>query len=143
MQKTYITSGLVVVVLTGLLIFQALRANLSSVVSVGDLLSGTKTVSNSRIRLSGRVADRPINYTLKPVPVLEFFLVDPKGSAEECLKVVFPGPKPDLFKVGRDVLVDGEYREGVFRASNLLTQCPSKYEPAKNSSRDNKKEIVQ
>lgn len=42
--------------------------------------------------------------------------------------VLYQGLRPDMFSAGRDVIIDGEYRDGVVVASTLLTQCPSKYE---------------
>ncbi len=41
------------------------------------------------------------------------------------------GSVPDLFKVGRHIVVDGRYRNGVFVAKRdtLVTKCPSKYTP--------------
>lgn len=42
--------------------------------------------------------------------------------------VLYQGLRPDMFSAGRDVIIDGEYRDGVVIASTLLTQCPSKYE---------------
>jgi cytochrome c-type biogenesis protein CcmE len=38
---------------------------------------------------------------------------------------------PDLFRTGRDVVVDGRLRNGVFVAvpNTLVTKCPSKYQP--------------
>ena len=40
---------------------------------------------------------------------------------------------PDLFKVGRDVVVQGRFANGVFTAApgTLVTKCPSKYVPKK------------
>jgi cytochrome c-type biogenesis protein CcmE len=47
--------------------------------------------------------------------------------------VVYHGSVPDLFKVGRHIVVDGRYRNGVFvaRHDTLVTKCPSKYTPTK------------
>ncbi len=42
--------------------------------------------------------------------------------------VVYQGLRPDMFEAGRDVIIDGEFKDGVVIASSLLTQCPSKYE---------------
>ena len=38
---------------------------------------------------------------------------------------------PDLFKAGRDIVVDGQLRNGVFVAKpgTMVTKCPSKYVP--------------
>jgi cytochrome c-type biogenesis protein CcmE len=46
------------------------------------------------------------------------------------LKVIFEDIKPDMFTNGRDILVDGNLEDGVLIATTVLTQCPSKYEPA-------------
>jgi cytochrome c-type biogenesis protein CcmE len=47
------------------------------------------------------------------------------------IPVVYKGSVPDLFKTGRDVVVDGRLRHGVFVAvpDTLVTKCPSKYAP--------------
>jgi cytochrome c-type biogenesis protein CcmE len=51
--------------------------------------------------------------------------------------VVYHGTVPDLYKVGRQVVVTGTYRDGIFTADDgsLSTKCPSKYAPAKSSSK--------
>ena len=43
----------------------------------------------------------------------------------------YSGSVPDLFKVGRHVVVDGALRRGTFVAvpGSLITKCPSKYAP--------------
>ena len=58
-----------------------------------------------------------------------FQLRDVKGAT--TVTVVYKGSVPDLFKTGRDVVVDGRLRNGVFVAvpDTLVTKCPSKYAP--------------
>jgi cytochrome c-type biogenesis protein CcmE len=58
-----------------------------------------------------------------------FQLRDVKGK--KTITVVYKGSVPDLFKTGRDVVVDGQLRNGVFIAvpDTLVTKCPSKYSP--------------
>jgi cytochrome c-type biogenesis protein CcmE len=60
---------------------------------------------------------------------LRFGLKDVQG-ASPTVPVLFRGTVPDLFKSGRDVVVDGRLTNGVFVADNLVTKCPSKYAPA-------------
>ncbi len=50
--------------------------------------------------------------------------------------VVYHGTVPDLFGVGREVVVTGAMHNGVFVASDgtLSTKCPSKYAPAKKTT---------
>jgi cytochrome c-type biogenesis protein CcmE len=61
-------------------------------------------------------------------------LRDVKGT--ERVTVVYRGTIPDQFKVGRELMVKGALRNGVFVAQrdSMVTKCPSKYEPAKSSS---------
>jgi cytochrome c-type biogenesis protein CcmE len=62
---------------------------------------------------------------------LNFRLRDRDGSA--TVRVRYRGSVPDLFRVGREVVVDGRLRSGVFVAvpDTLVTKCPSKYTPKK------------
>jgi len=64
---------------------------------------------------------------------LRFQLRDVEGSTS--IPVVYRGSVPDLFKVGREVRVEGRLRSGVFVAKrdSLRTKCPSKYTPAKRA----------
>ena len=59
---------------------------------------------------------------------LRFTLRDRKGTAS--VPVVYRGSVPDLFKVGREVVVDGTLvsERHVFssRRGTLVTKCPSK-----------------
>jgi cytochrome c-type biogenesis protein CcmE len=50
--------------------------------------------------------------------------------------VVYHGTVPDLFGVGREVVVTGTMRTGTFVANgdSLSTKCPSKYAPAKKTT---------
>jgi cytochrome c-type biogenesis protein CcmE len=74
-------------------------------------------------------------YVLKPVrgdahgSGLHFRLRDVKGTAS--VPVVYKGSVPDLFRPGRDIVVEGRYANGVFVAvpGTLVTKCPSKYTP--------------
>jgi len=67
---------------------------------------------------------------------LHFQLRDVKGSAATAVPVVYEGSVPDLFRVGRDVHVEGRLSHGTFVAvpGTLVTKCPSKYAPAKKTS---------
>ena len=60
---------------------------------------------------------------------LRFKLRDVKGPTS--VPVVYKGSVPDLFRSGRDVVVDGKLQGGVFVAvpNTLVTKCPSKYSP--------------
>jgi cytochrome c-type biogenesis protein CcmE len=60
---------------------------------------------------------------------MRFRVQDIGGS--KSIPVVYHGSKPDLFRKGRDVVVDGRVKQGIFVAvpGTLVTKCPSKYTP--------------
>jgi len=64
---------------------------------------------------------------------LRFRLRDRSGTAS--VPVVYHGTVPDLFRTGREVVVEGKLANGIFKAKDntLATKCPSKYTPAKNA----------
>lgn len=127
MGRSFILLIVVFVVAAVLLVFQATQGTASAVVSLNDLALDPKH-DRLRIRVAGRVVDDGIDYQLQPRIVLRFKVQEP-GNPSGTVPVVYEGLKPDMFMGGRDVLIDGDYREGEIKASQLLTQCPSKYEP--------------
>jgi cytochrome c-type biogenesis protein CcmE len=88
------------------------------------------TGHEGKVSLTGRV--------LKPVSGdahgagLRFRLRDVNGTAG--VPVVYKGSVPDLFRAGRDIVVDGRLQNGVFVAvpGTMVTKCPSKYTPKKS-----------
>ena len=80
-----------------------------------------------RVSLVGIVVGRPTGDA--HAGGLHFRLRD--RHARPSVPVVYTGSVPDLFKTGREVVVDGKLRGGVFVAvpNTLVTKCPSKYTP--------------
>jgi len=62
---------------------------------------------------------------------LRFALRDIGGKHRARVNVLYAGSVPDLFKVGRHIVIDGRLRNGVFVAEpgSMITKCPSKYAP--------------
>jgi cytochrome c-type biogenesis protein CcmE len=65
---------------------------------------------------------------------LHFALQDIGGPRSTAVPVVYRGSVPDLFKVGRHIVVDGRLVKGSFVAepSSMITKCPSKYAPKRS-----------
>jgi cytochrome c-type biogenesis protein CcmE len=58
------------------------------------------------------------------------------GDGKAGVPVRYSGSVPDLFKVGRHIVMDGELRKGVFVADpgSMITKCPSKYAPKRRGA---------
>lgn len=134
MNKLFVSIVVGFFLIGGLLLYQATQTGTSLVLSPLELQEAhAEGKSLQRIRVGGRVADHKIDYQLEPEIRLSFTIQNPgppdSNSPESLTKVVYEGLKPDMFAPGRDVIIDGDFTNGVLHASTLLTQCPSKYEP--------------
>jgi len=69
---------------------------------------------------------------------LRFRLRDIEGDRRTTVRVLYTGSVPDLFKAGRHIVLQGRLRNGVFVAEpgSMITKCPSKYTPARQSGED-------
>jgi len=64
-----------------------------------------------------------------------FSMVDEEGTEEI---ITFSGAKPNNFEIADAIVVKGRFENGNFRASEILTKCPSKYDtPAGQRSATN------
>ena len=45
------------------------------------------------------------------------------------MPVAYDGILPDMFAEGREVVVEGRFQEDGLAARQIMTSCPSKYEP--------------
>lgn len=57
--------------------------------------------------------------------IFRFTMKDEKGRR---IPVELSGAKPNNFEIAVSVVVKGRIENGVMKASNVLTKCPSKYE---------------
>ena len=83
---------------------------------------------NGRVSLVGKVVGHVTGQSHSAAG-MRFRIQDIGGS--KSIPVVYHGSKPDLFRKGRDVVVDGRVKQGIFVAvpGTLVTKCPSKYTP--------------
>ena len=67
---------------------------------------------------------------------LRFRLEDISAENGASVAVLYTGSVPDQFKVGRQIVVDGELSNGTFVAQpgSMITKCPSKYAPKQADS---------
>ncbi|MGH7539818.1 MAG: cytochrome c maturation protein CcmE [Gemmatimonadota bacterium] len=67
---------------------------------------------------------------------LRFRLRDISGPSKARVPIRYAGSVPDLFKVGRHIVLSGRLRNGTFVAEpgSMITKCPSKYVPKAEST---------
>jgi cytochrome c-type biogenesis protein CcmE len=118
----------VAAVLAVFLLYTSLAGGRSPSVSPSTLAGKTGAV-----QLKGKVVG-PISGDAHETP-LRFKLRDIEGNDPATVAVVYTGTVSDQFRAGRDVLVEGTLKNGVFEAKHdsLVTKCPSKYTAVKTA----------
>ena len=115
-------------VLAVFLLYTSIAGGGTASISPSELGSRTGVVS-----LAGRV--QPGYKGDAYADGLRFRLRDIKGGSKQTVTVLYTGSVSDQFRVGREVTVKGELRNGVFVAvkDSLVTKCPSKYTAKKTT----------
>ena len=124
-RKRFLFGGIVLLLAVSYLLYLSFGDSISYYLTVSELLDKGSEVYDSHVRVAGKIVDGSIDWNAKELE-LEFVIVESNAT----LPVVYEGIKPDGFKADANVLVDGQYHsDKIFRASQILMKCPSKYEP--------------
>ena len=112
-------------------VYTALAGN-----GVAQLTPSSLAGHTGDVTLVGAVVGKPQMNDAYTKAGMRFQLKDIGRATAARVPVVYHGSVPDLFKVGRHVVLEGTLRNGVFVAKpgSLVTKCPSKYTPAKSSN---------
>ena len=120
--RILIAAAVIVVVIVYLVISSAKGATQYSL-TIGELQAKGQTAIGQGARVSGLLDGNSISWDAQNL-VLRFLLTG-QGST---LPVVYKGIKPDMFRDGAEVIVEGKLgADGTFEAKTLLLKCPSKY----------------
>jgi cytochrome c-type biogenesis protein CcmE len=114
----------VAAVLAVFLLYTSIAGGGTPSIAPSELAGRTGTVS-----LAGKVVG-PITGDAREGG-LRFKLKDIEGDSAVRVPVVYEGSVPDLFRLDRELVVDGTLTNGVFVAvpGSMVTKCPSKYTP--------------
>jgi cytochrome c-type biogenesis protein CcmE len=120
----FLIGGLVVAAVVVYLAVGGVREGMVYYLTVSEFYGKVPTLGDQGVRVSGKVAKGSIERDATNLNI-NFVITDGK----ENLPVFYHGVVPDIFGEDIEVVVEGKFSpEGSFRASNLLTKCPSKFE---------------
>jgi cytochrome c-type biogenesis protein CcmE len=124
MKKRYLIGAGILVIVVAYLIYLSFGSSVSYYVTVSEFFAEDTELYDTNIRVAGRIADSPIDWNAEEVEL--GFTITEGG---EAMRVIYEGAKPSGFKAGSNILVEGRYHsDGIFRASQLIMKCSSKYE---------------
>jgi len=109
----------------GFLAYAGIRNSQVYYFEVDAFLAGSD-FRGQRVRLCGTVGLEGLD--VDPAAMTARFLL---LGRERRVPVAYQGMLPDMFKPGADVVAEGRLDgAGVFRATQIMTKCASKYRPA-------------
>jgi cytochrome c-type biogenesis protein CcmE len=120
MKNKYLLGGFIIVVF---LVFMGYLFTQSNIKYENNFVKVMK--QDKIVKATGSwVKDK--SYTIDKINrTFSFYIADNNGNQ---MKVIYNGTMPNNFESARSVVVTGEYKDGYFHATNILTKCPSKYE---------------
>jgi len=136
--------GALIALAIAYLIVSAIRTTSEYYLTVDEVGARQAELGRDPIRVAGRVKPGTISWepntlTLKfvivpipdPAPTAPVRPVSVKADDSVSFPVFCEGqPKPDMLAENRDVIVEGKLTAGgVIIASQVMTSCPSKYQP--------------
>lgn len=132
-KSLYLVALALFVLGVGYLVFSGLSQSTVYYIDVAEALAMPPDKPQS-VRLFGAVNADGLAKLEDGVGV-RFQLVD-KNNTSESLWIVYRGSVPDSFVPGAHVIVEGTYTGALhdFKATKLMTQCPSKYKKKEEQS---------
>jgi len=124
--------GVAVVILAiGYLVVSSVSSSSAYYMTIGELKAAGQSRQDRKVRVAGELIGDTVKWDARQIK-LDFVIAD--GS--EQLPVSYSGARPDMFRDGAETIVEGTYADGLFRATDLLLKCPSKYEEATSAGGD-------
>lgn len=120
MRNKYLFGGFIIILFLGFMVYLFTQSNIKYESNFDKVMKEEKVVraTGSWVREKNYVMDTQNR-------VFSFYMADEKGHE---MKVIYNGSMPNNFESAKSVVVTGEYKDGFFHASSILTKCPSKYE---------------
>ncbi|MBI5475154.1 MAG: cytochrome c maturation protein CcmE [Ignavibacteriales bacterium] len=125
MKLKLIIGGIVII---AAIVFGAL----SFVESNVEYMDFSKAItSNKKVQVKGVwMKDKESSFNAESRE-FSFYMKDDNGVEQ---RVIFKGAKPNNFEIADALVIKGKFDDGIFRATEILTKCPSKYDVKQGES---------
>jgi len=130
-KRRFIVGATVIALAVAYLIYAGIRTSSMYYFNLDEFLATGDAHAGEDMRVKGWVKHGSMQWNAR-TNELAFDLARQDDTAG--VPVAYRGVLPDMFAEGREVVVEGRYTSGRFAARQIMTSCPSKYEPAKTGS---------
>jgi len=125
-QRRFVISAAVIAAAVAYLVYAGIRTTSTYYFDMDEFTTSKASHDNEDLRVKGWVRAGTIQWD-PHTNQLAFELARQDGT--EPVNVSYRGILPDMFAEGREVVVEGHYGQGMLAAKQIMTSCPSKYEP--------------
>jgi cytochrome c-type biogenesis protein CcmE len=130
-RRRFIVGAVLIGAAVSYLVFAGIRTTSMYYFELDEFLARRDAHVGEPLRVKGWVRAGSVRWD-PATTQLAFDLARQDGSAP--VGVSYRGILPDMFSEGREVVVEGRYEGGALAARQIMTSCPSKYEPAPTGS---------
>ena len=125
----YVIGGILVIAIAIGIFYSVSSENLTYYYTPAEILSKPDKFKDENIRVMGLIVKGSVNWSPKDTK-LEFKITE---DSEHFINVAYIGSKPDMFKEGQGVVIEGVMTSGNnFSASTLLVKHSEEYKVDKH-----------
>jgi cytochrome c-type biogenesis protein CcmE len=130
-RRRFVVGAALIAVAVSYLVWAGIRTTSMYYFELDEYLAARSEHAGEAMRVKGWVRRGTVEWD-PATNRLAFELARQDGSGG--VPVQFQGILPDMFGEGREVVVEGRDEGTVFRARQVMTSCPSKYEAEKKGA---------
>ena len=130
-RRRFIVGAALIAAAVSYLVYAGIRTTSMYYFEMDEFLGRRETLAGETLRVKGWVRHGSVSRNPE-TNELRFDLAHQDDTAG--VPVSYRGIMPDMFFEGREVVVEGRYDGHGLAARQVMTSCPSKYEPEKAGS---------
>ena len=126
-RRRFIVGAVLIAGAVSYLVYAGIRTTSMYYLELGEFLARREALAGETLRVKGWVRHGSVARD-PSTNELRFELA--RQDDTNGVPVAYHGIMPDMFAEGREVVVEGRYDGRGLAARQIMTSCPSKYEPA-------------
>jgi cytochrome c-type biogenesis protein CcmE len=130
-RRRFVVGAALIALAVSYLVYAGIRTTSMYYFEMDEYLAARSTHAGEPMRVKGWVRSGTMQWD-PATNKLAFELARQDGSGG--VAVSYQGILPDMFAEGREVVVEGRDEGPVFHARQVMTSCPSKYEPERKGA---------
>ena len=126
-RRRFIVGAVLIAAAVSYLVYAGIRTTSMYYFEMTEFLARRDTLAGETLRVKGWVRHGSVDRNVA-TNELRFDLA--RQDDTSGIPVSYRGIMPDMFSEGREVVIEGRFDGRGLSARQIMTSCPSKYEPA-------------